>query len=368
MSILLFFIILIVLIVVHEFGHFIVAKKMGIRVDEFGIGFPPRALTLWHRGETRYTLNWLPFGGFVKIFGENPDEASLHGQESARSFAHQSKFVQVLVLVAGVSFNVLLAWFIFFGVFASGAITPAGGEMRSVLNGAQLAVLQVVPASPAEQSGFMPGDIIVSVASGEESVDVLTPEHATTFISEHKEKVINFHVTRDGEEILLLAEPRKGLIPDDSERFAIGISMGLVGDLSLSPHLAFLEATKLTWKMLSAITLSLASFFASAFTLSADLSQITGPVGIVGLVGDAASLGIVSVLMFSAFISLNLAVINLLPIPALDGGRILFVLIEAIKGSPIKPQIGNALNTFGFAFLILLMFLVTYNDIVRIIG
>jgi len=119
--------------------------------------------------------------------------------------------------------------------------------------------------------------------------------------------------------------------------------------------------------LLSAITIALGGFFASAVTLSADFSQIAGPVGIVGLVGDAAALGIIPLLIFTSVISLNLAIINLLPFPALDGGRLLFVVIEAIKGSPIRPQIANLVNTLGFALLILLMLLVTYYDIVRLL-
>ena len=142
--------------------------------------------------------------------------------------------------------------------------------------------------------------------------------------------------------------------------------MGLVGTLKLPVHLALWEGLKTTLSMLAAVTLGILTFFGSALTLSADLSQVAGPVGIVGFVGDAAALGIVPLITFTAFISLNLAVINLLPIPALDGGRLLFIAIEAVRGRSIRPVIANALNTAGFVFLIFLMVAITYNDIARI--
>ena len=142
--------------------------------------------------------------------------------------------------------------------------------------------------------------------------------------------------------------------------------MGLVGTLKLPPHLAVWEGLKTTLSMLVAVTIGILSFLAAAITLTADLSQVAGPVGIVSFVGDAAALGLVPLITFTAFISLNLAVINLLPIPALDGGRLLFVGIEAVRGTPIKPATVNALNTIGFVFLIFLMVVITYSDIARI--
>ena len=371
MNIFLFFIILVVLIVVHEFGHFIVAKRMGIRVDEFGIGFPPRALTMLRKGETIYTLNWLPFGGFVKIFGENPDEESLQGSDKDRSLAHKSKMVQILVLIAGVGFNVLLAWFLFVVVFMVGSLTAiVPGEDTTYITGSELRIVNILPDSPAQMAGLKTGDTILSLISGSDVLNDPTPDSTTAFVAQHAEGFIEMYYKRDGDSGVYTSEltPVTGLIADSPNQPALGVGMSLVGELKLPIHLATWEATLLTGDMLKNISIGLVTFFASAFTLSADLSQITGPIGIVGLVGDAASLGVVSVLMFSAFISLNLAVINVLPIPALDGGRIMFVLIEALKGSPIKPYVGNLLNTIGFAVLIIFMVVVSFNDILRIVG
>jgi len=368
MNILLFFIILIVLIIVHEFGHFIVAKRSGIRVDEFGIGFPPRALTFWKRGDTIYTLNWIPFGGFVKIFGENPDEESINGKDREKSFVHKPKVIQVLVLVAGVFFNVLLAWFIFFIVFMIGTTTLLTEEERTRVTDEQFQIVHVAPNSPAENVGLTLGDEILAISAGNEVVEDPNTENVTAFIGKHPNEVISITVSRAEKTEVVEVTPVTGLIEGDLERSAVGIGMGFVGTRSLPPHLALWEATTFTGSMFINIAVALFGFFASAFTLSADLSQVTGPVGIVGLVGDAASVGVTSVLIFTAFISLNLAVINLIPFPALDGGRILFVIIEAIKGSPIQPKIANTLNTLGFALLILLMLAVTYSDIARIVA
>jgi RIP metalloprotease RseP len=147
MNVLLFIIILLVLIIVHEFGHFILAKRSGIRVDEFGIGFPPRALTLFRKGETAYTLNWLPIGGFVKIFGEDPDDPEIKGADYHRSFVAKPKLLQAFVLVAGVLFNILTAWFLFWIVFMVGAPSVLSPEETGTVTDQELAIVQVLQNS-----------------------------------------------------------------------------------------------------------------------------------------------------------------------------------------------------------------------------
>jgi membrane-associated protease RseP (regulator of RpoE activity) len=234
-----------------------------MRVDEFGIGFPPR-LAGWKKGETIYSLNALPFGGFVKIYGENPTEEV--GNEP-RAFTAQSRFTQALVLVAGVAMNLLLAWVLFTGIL----MTPHFINDHTFIDG--------LPLGPAIVKGFM-GTIEVT----------------------------------------------------------------------------------------GAIAVGLAQFFAGVFTFSADLSQIAGPVGIASAVGTASAAGFQNLLSLTALISINLALVNLIPIPALDGGRLLFVAIEAVIRRPIKPVVAGVVNAAGFAFLILLMLVVTFNDVYRLIG
>lgn len=369
MSIILFIIILLLLILVHEFGHFIVAKKSGIRVDEFGIGFPPRAMRLAKKGETEYTLNWLPFGGFVKIFGENPNDESISGPDKERSFVHKPKLIQVAVLSAGVIFNVLLAWFLFWVVFVIGAPTALSEDEIGGASEVRLIIADVLENTPAELAGLEPGDEILTLGSvdANESVTALTPSSVIEFVGPRSGETLFLSLGRGNEILQYEVAPETGLIQEDPERAAIGISMGLVGLVRHDPIAAIWESARFTVEMTGFIAAALSSFFFEAFTLQADLSEVAGPVGIVGLVGDASALGFVFVLNFTAIISINLAIINLLPFPALDGGRILFVIIETIKGSPIKPAIANSLNTIGFAILLLLMLVVTYSDIVRIV-
>jgi len=367
-SIIIFIIVLVVLILVHEVGHFISAKKSGIRVDEFGIGFPPKIFSK-KVGETRYSLNWIPFGGFVKIFGEDPNEESISGPDSARSFVNKKRPVQALVIVAGVVFNVLLAVVLFSAGFFIGMPVSDGDPLvvdkGYEITGAKLTIINVLAESPAEIAGLKAGDEILSVATKRDNVEVLDSQNVSDFIASHKGEEIAFVYERDGEVVLAKIVPESGVIKDDPERSAVGTLLGSVGILKLPIHKALFEGIILTKEMTVLIAIALGGFLLSAFSLSADLSQIAGPVGIVGLVGDAAALGLVALLNFTAIISIHLAIINLLPFPALDGGRLVVIAIEAIKRSPIKPKIVNGVNTVGFALLILLMIAVTYSDIIK---
>jgi len=356
MNIIIFIIILAALILVHELGHLLAAKKVGMRVDEFGIGLPPKAATLFTKDETKYTLNWIPFGGFVRIFGENPGEESISGQESSRSFVNKPKWAQALVLVAGVAFNILFAWLLISIGFMTGL--PAPVDYSDNVRNASLTVTSVLADSPASEAGLQVGDEILNVGN----IENPTPEDLQNYIQSHgsEEIVIEYMRGEISEEILVSPELNESGVP------MIGISMDIIGTLKLNPVEALWEGVKMTVSLTGAVIVGLGSFFLSAFTGGADLSQVTGPVGIVGLVGDASNLGLVYLLSFTAFISINLAVINLIPFPALDGGRLLFVLIEKIKGSPIPTKVFNALNGIGFAILILLMIIVTISDVVRL--
>lgn len=365
MNVLLFLGILVMLIVVHEFGHFIIAKRSGIRVDEFGIFFPPKLFGI-KIGETEYTLNLWPIGGFVKIFGENPEKESLEGPDKDRALVSKPKHIQAAVLVGGVFFNVLAAWFLFSLAFAIGTPAAVGSDTPRPIENPVLTIVQVIQGSPAEIAGLQAGDEILALEVKTNVLQELSPPAIVSFVGMHRSEEISVTYRRGEIEGTVSAIPISGLIESDSERYALGISMGLVGTLKLPVHLAVWEGLTTTLSMLAAVTVGILTFFGSALTLSADLSQVAGPVGIVGFVGDAAALGIVPLITFTAFISLNLAVINLLPVPALDGGRLLFIAIEAVRGKSIKPAIANALNTIGFVFLIFLMVAITYNDIARI--
>ncbi len=366
MSILIFFIILSALVIVHELGHFLVAKYFKIRVDEFGLGFPPRAKTLFHWKGTPFTLNWLPFGGFVKIFGENPEDSDLKDSSSldSSSFQNKNRGIQSAVLVAGVVGNLLFAWLLFSIGFMSGVPAPVG--YAEGVRDAHVVITGILHESPAGAVGLRSGDTILSLGRGEDIFTIgedTIPSEVSDFIS-NSLNPITFEIKRGANIFSKVVTPKEGIIPDKP---AVGFSMDLVGILQYSPLKALVEGAKTTWQFTILITQGIGKFVVEAVGGRADLSQVTGPVGIVGMVGDVRVLGFSYLLSFTALISINLAVINLLPFPALDGGRLLFVAIEAIRRRSVSPRIFNALNTAGFALLLLLMLLVTIQDIRNIL-
>lgn len=362
MSIILFIIILGALILVHELGHFLAAKNAGVRVDEFGIGFPPR---LWKKkvGETIYSINALPIGGFVKIFGEDPDDESLKGKDKSRSLTHKPRLVQAWIIGAGVIFNFLFACILIsvgyiFGLPYSLDDSQYGARVQN----AALTITQVVPHSPAEVAGIRGGDIIKTLSSGGETL--ADPKVASTqkFIASHEEVKVTY--LRGAETKTTIARGVEGVIPG---RLAIGISMDVVGTLRLPIHEALYLGIKTTFAITGAMAVGLFEFFKNILVGHGSFGDISGPVGIVGIVSDAAQLGLIHVISLTAIISINLAIINLLPFPALDGGRLLFLIIEAIKRSPIKPSIANTANGIGFLILIAFMVFVTFHDVVKLI-
>ncbi len=349
-----FIIVLAVLIFVHELGHFLTARAFGIRVDEFALGFGPKIYG-WKKGETRYALNLIPFGGYVKIFGENPNDDSISGPDAARSFVNKAKWKQVIVLAAGVIFNFLFAWIVIAMAFASGVPSDVASypQYADRMEGQRIAITFVEAGSPAEKAGLKPGDTILGYTSIEE---------IQKKINESRDKGIQFNYDRAGEKGTKNIIAEKGIVEG---KYAVGIAMDNVATLRLPIHLAIYEGARFTLHMMKEIAVGLYGLIAGIFNGTSKLSMVTGPVGIAGLVGDAAQLGFTFLMMFTAMISINLGILNLVPFPALDGGRILFVIIEAIIRRPIKPVIANTVNAVGFALLILLMVVVTYRDIAK---
>ena len=263
-----------------------------------------------------------------------------------------------MILAAGVVFNFLLAWLLISVGFLIGMPYSIENELGARVENAQLMVVHVLPDSPALTAGLQSGDIIKSIAR-DEVLNEITPDAVSEFINKSGEEV-TLKIERNGVLQYFQIMPSESVIDG---RFALGISMDEVGTLRLPLHLALWHGIKTSISLLTETVKGLVNLLFDAVRGRGDLSQITGPVGIVGIVGDASALGFVYILTLSAFISINLAVINLLPFPSLDGGRILFVLIEAIKGSPVNPRIFNWANTVGFALLILLMITITIRDI-----
>src|SRR3989344_8921645 len=379
MNVIIFFIILLVLVLIHEFGHFFAAKSFGIRVDEFGFGFPPKLFGIKF-GETLYSFNLLPIGGFVKIFGENSElERSRYvagpNEDRNRSFQYKAKWKQAIVLFAGVFMNFLLAWMVLSFGFMSGIPTSVGSAVPGYeLENVNLLVVSVAPNSPAETAGLKPGDAIVTVSIlsseiGEEGENLqeINPETLKAFIVSHPDQEIEIGYTRgkNHQDVKFVnITPVKSVVDD---RPMIGISMDQVGTAKLPILRAFSEGIKLTLALTKDTALGLYTLIVEGIKGQGNLTAITGPVGMVSIVGDVYEFGFAYLLSFAALISINLAIINLLPFPALDGGRLLFLLIEKIKGSAMNPRVTNTANMIGFVILILLMVLVTYHDIVKLI-
>lgn len=355
MSIILFLVVLAVLILVHELGHFLAAKRAGVKVEEFGIGFPPR---LWgvKRGETIYSLNLIPFGGFVKLLGEDGAEGDSFASDN---LAAKRRLVQAGVLVAGVTANFLIAWALLsialmIGLPAAAGTVPAGLSITDPV----LMITSVQPASPAANAGLKPGDEILAVA---------TPEEFVALVRAAGEKELLLTIKPAGDETTktISVLPKTGLI--EAGVPAIGVGVEAVGLAKAGPLTAIWQGLRFSLKLVVLTVRGFYDLIVQAVVGKTDLlNSLIGPVGLAGLVGDAQTIGLGYLFAFIAFISINLAVLNLIPFPALDGGRLLVLAIEGALGRPLPVKLVGYLNLIGFVFLVGLMLVVTYGDLVRL--
>ena len=376
MSIIIFLLVLAVLIFVHELGHFVAARAFGIRVDAFKIGFGPKLL-YWKRGETEYGINAIPFGGYVKIFGEDPDAVSTHGPDAGRSFVHKARWKQVVCLAAGVLCNFIFAWILYAVVFASGfTASPDGLEQYSQrFEHHRIMITSVAADSPAAHAGLKSGDTLISAEttamnhmrgiSGAKPTTGQTVEDIQSIINDSRGLPVALTYVRDGQTTIIGVLPVANILPG---KMAIGVAMGEAVDLRLPILSAISEGFVYTGTLIKATVVGLWDLVADIFRGHPDFSQVTGVVGIYGIVADAQHMGWTYLLMIAAVISINLGVINLVPFPALDGGRILFVLIEAVTRRRIPAKVANITNLIGFILLMILMVLVTWRDIARLIS
>ena len=363
-----FLVVIILLILVHELGHFIVAKLSRMRVDEFGFGLPPRALTIGKIGETEYTLNWLPFGGFVRIYGEDGTEEDADPAVTARAFSKRPRILQALVLIAGIAMNLIFAYVLIITslIIGNQQVLTYGQE-----NGAtniQLEFAAVIPGDPAAKAGLMQGDVIKSAMYKEGALGIsysgTNPNGLIALTSAAPTTTpMIFSIIRDGKPKTILVTPQKNIIATAPNQTAIGVQIAEVGMVKTPWLQAPKDAGIVMWNMVSETATGLYTFFKGIVTFKADFSQVSGPIGIAGIVGQATATGFGELLSLTALISINLALINLLPIPALDGGRLLFVIIEAVIRKPLNPKIAERVNMVGFVLLILLMVAVSAHDI-----
>lgn len=330
MTILISIIVLSVLVMFHEFGHFIVAKLSGSRVNEFSIGFGPRLFKKKY-GETEYSFRALLFGGYVALEGE--DEKS----NDPRAIVNKPWPVRLAVFAAGPLMNILLAFLLLFIVFFSiGRPIP---QIKSVMEG-----------YPAEKAGILPGDKIVMV----NNTKINTWEELEKAISSTKDKEIQITIERDSN---IITKDIKPVFDKQSSKNMIGI----IPEYKRSLPWAFTNAIDKTVYFLKMIVITLGMLIGGKVSAN----DIMGPVGIVYTIGTVAKTGLLNLMTFSAFISAYLGLFNLLPFPALDGGRILFVLIEAVRGEPVPPEKEGYIHYIGFMILIALILFVTYRDVLR---
>lgn len=365
MSLLIFIIVLGALVFVHELGHFLFAKLTKTKVLSFAIGFEP-TLFKKKRGETTYKLNLIPFGGYVRIFGQDPSEDI--SKEPDRAYINKSTGAKLLILLGGVLFNFIFAWILLTAGLIMGTpslvVPPENGEVV-ISSNATNEVLRVLPNSPADIAGIKPGDQILKVTVGDTTVEKPDTFRIRQLVLDNANKeVFKFEVLRAGEQTKEVS-----IVPASTSNegeFIVGLS---VEELIIK-KLPFFSAIKTGFSDTVFLTketfLAFKDLIIDSTKGEADISNLTGPVGMVGIVGDASARGFGYLLYFTALISINLAVLNLIPFPALDGGQIVFVLIESITKKKIPAKVATYTNLIGFGLLILLMIAVTIFDVVAL--
>ncbi|HJY98203.1 MAG TPA: M50 family metallopeptidase [Patescibacteria group bacterium] len=364
-SILIFLLVLSLLILIHEFGHFIVAIKFGIPVLEFGFGLPPRIIGK-KIGNTVFSINAIPFGGFVRLFGEN-DEEERHvftglGKRGvaegelpkSKYFINKPKRVRALVTIAGVVMNFILA------IVAFGIVYSFAGIPR---NTGKLEVVDVAAGSPAQSAGVVVGDVITKV----EKDSVTKVDDFISLVNTKKGKRVSIEVQRNETTLKLSMVPREA--PPEGEG-PLGVTITTT-EIYFPPfwqrpfygiYYGFKEA--LFWGQ--TIVVGLWTIIVQAFNGKVP-QGIAGPVGIFAVTTEAARSGVMTLINFIGVLSLNLAILNILPFPALDGGRLLFIGIESIVGRKVLPRVEATIHSIGMVILLALLLAVTVGDIKRVI-
>ena len=345
MTIIVFLLVFSLLVFVHELGHFTVAKLTGIRVEEFGLGYPPRLLTIARRGDTEYTLNAIPFGGFVRMLGEeDPSQPD--------SFAAKSKLARAGTLLAGPLMNIVLAFILFIGVGLIGFDIPIGS----------VAIIGVAPGSPAAEANLQEGDIMLSI----DGLTVRNTYELSRYTRERLGEEVTLSVKRGEETLPVHLTPRQE--PPANEG-AMGVMIQTVD---------IVGADKLRYSLWEAIPMAgrmIVDVIAAIFSGLAGMIQgviapdIAGPIGIAAVTGEIAKSGLIALTQFTAFLSIQLAIFNLLPFPGLDGGRLAFIALEALRGGKrVTPEKEGFIHLVGLAILIGLMLIVSYQDIARLLS
>ncbi len=352
-----FFIILVVLVLIHEFGHFIAAKRSGVYVEEFGFGFPPRLFGK-KIGETTYTFNALPLGGFVRLYGEeyHEEKKKLKGEiSSERAFINKKPWQKAVIITAGVVMNFLLGWVLISYLFTVGTPAPAGISIEEVQKG-----------SPAEKAGMKKGDVLDKIVVDNKESPLRITTDLISAAKKYGDQEVVLFVMRDEKSMPLRITPRAK--PPEGQG-SLGIVINQLVETKqypwyTAPYYGLIEATNMTRTILVELLKIPFNFFTSQKT---DV-EFSGPVGIAKIVGEARKYGINALFEITALLSLNLAVVNILPFPALDGGRMVFVFYEWITGKRPNQNLEKYLNLVGIILLLSLSALITIVDIRKLWG
>lgn len=386
LTIITFILVLSVLVFVHELGHFWMARRFGVKAEEFGFGFPPRLWGIYRikrpevigahannkkgKGKwkyvvgskevkdclgTVYSINWIPLGGFVKIKGEdgqNPDEKD--------SFASRPIWQRAIMLSAGVSMNVILAAILIsFGLMFGmpQALDNLGPKAR--VSNEQIQVVQVLLETPAAKAQVKMGDFILSINKEK----FTSYEKLQSFVIEHTGEELEYRIKRGQKVLTMKITPE---IIKETGKGGIGIAVAEIGLVRYPVMIAIWEGTKTTGLLIWIIIIAFYELLKGIFIGQGINVNLAGPVGIAAITGQVARMGFIYILQFTALLSINLAIINFFPFPALDGGRVLFLIVEKIKGSPVKREVEAVIHNIGFALLMILVLLVTFRDFAKL--
>ena len=347
LTLLLFILILGVIVLVHEFGHFFFARKFGVHAYEFSIGMGPK---IWgtkpkDKKKTPFNIRAIPIGGYVSLAGEEVDDDDKSVPKDAKLY-NKPIWQRFLIMFFGAGNNFILAFLILFGI----ALFVGAPNLSPVVN-------DVVKDSPAEKAGLRKGDVITNINGNK---IFFVDDVQVYVIMASKDAVSSFKVKRGSEEREFKIRPVKEKDEDGNEAYKFGIVY------NTERSRGFLTSVKFAVKKILALCHQMIVVICNLVNGNLGLKSLSGPVGIFSIVGEAKSTGIVNIFYLIALLSVNIGFVNLIPLPAFDGGRIFFLLIEGIKGSPVNPKIENTIHNIGFILLMILMLVITFNDILKI--
>lgn len=361
LTVLVFIILLGVLILVHELGHFWAARRLGVGVEEFAIGFPPRLWSKIKRG-TRYSINLIPFGGFVKLKGEDElieEHQTKSSSGSGLSLNEAPRWRRAILLVAGVFMNYLLGVVLLTIGFAVGLPQVIDNINTPGVKDPAIQIAAVSADSPASRASLQVGDVIINV----DQHTFASLNELQSYIANHNQQIVTVEIKRGYQNLDINLTPE--VLPNSNHSAVMGVGLIYVGRVAApwwqAPWLGFKAANNLV----AAIIIGLGDIIGKLFTGHGNQVDVAGPIGVAVLTGRAVAMGWIYVLQFMAVLSINLAVINLLPLPALDGGRLVLLGVESIRRRSLSQNFEALLHRFGFSALIGLLILISLADVRR---